>query len=200
MRDALGIIEVRGLVSSIEVSDAMLKAADVQLTKLNITRGIGWMMIAVNGKVGAVNAAIEAGEKVAAFKNSLVSSKVIPRPIDDIFQSADHGNELHKNVFNQKKASRTRKKVVNKTSDLEELAKGNKKQSKKTEEKEINDRKEETKSKSPQKATEANNDLNKTKPKSSKRVSATSKRTTTTKSNTRPQKNKSETIGGKENE
>lgn len=127
MREALGMIEVKGLVVSIEVSDAMVKAADVQLTRLNITKGIGWVMIAVTGNVGAVNAAIAVGEKVAVNKNSLVSSKVIARPIDDIFQKENHSNNVIEIVSVEEKMIKDNKEVVNKASDSEETPNVNKK-------------------------------------------------------------------------
>ena len=85
IRESLGMVEVRGLVVAIEIADAMVKAANVRLGELIRTKGNGWMTVRVFGDVGAVNAAVDCGKHLAAQKNSLISSKVIPRPIDNIF-------------------------------------------------------------------------------------------------------------------
>jgi len=79
------MVEVYGLVIAIEIADAMVKAANVRLGELTKTKGNGWMTVKVYGDVGAVNAAVDCGKQLAIQKNSLVASKVIPRPIDDIF-------------------------------------------------------------------------------------------------------------------
>ncbi|GCF93134.1 propanediol utilization protein PduK [Enterococcus florum] len=84
-RESLGMVEVRGLVAAIEIADAMVKAANVCLGELIKTKGNGWMTVTVFGDVGAVNAAVDCGKHLAAQKSSLISSKVIPRPIDNIF-------------------------------------------------------------------------------------------------------------------
>lgn len=88
IRESLGMVEVRGLVVAIEIADAMVKAANVRLGELIRTKGNGWMTVRVFGDVGAVNAAVDCGKHLAAQKNSLISSKVIPRPIDNIFMEA----------------------------------------------------------------------------------------------------------------
>lgn len=79
------MVEVYGLVVAIEIADAMVKAANVRLGEMTRTKGNGWMTVKVYGDVGAVNAAVDCGKQLAIQKNSLVASKVIPRPIDDIF-------------------------------------------------------------------------------------------------------------------
>lgn len=84
-RESLGMVEVYGLVVAIEIADAMVKAANVRLGEMTRTKGNGWMTVKVYGDVGAVNAAVDCGKQLAIQKNSLVASKVIPRPIDDIF-------------------------------------------------------------------------------------------------------------------
>ncbi len=84
-RESLGMVEVRGLVVAIEIADAMVKAANIRLGEFIKTKGNGWMTVRVYGDVGAVNAAIDCGRHLAAQRNSLISSKVIPRPIDNIF-------------------------------------------------------------------------------------------------------------------
>ena len=82
---ALGLVETRGLVPSIEAADAMVKAANVHLVGYERVGG-GMVTVMVRGDVGAVKAATEAGAEAAAKVGELVSVHVIPRPhmeVDD---------------------------------------------------------------------------------------------------------------------
>lgn len=81
--EALGMIETKGLVALIEASDAMIKAANVQL--------IGWQKIGsglvtamVVGDVAAVKAAVDAGAAAAGRVGEVVGVQVIPRPHEDV--------------------------------------------------------------------------------------------------------------------
>ena len=76
---ALGIIETRGLIASIEAADAMLKAANVELVGTEKI-GSGLVTIIVQGDVGAVKAAVESGEEAASRIGEIVASHVIARP------------------------------------------------------------------------------------------------------------------------
>jgi microcompartment protein CcmL/EutN len=76
---ALGFIETHGLVGVIEGSDAMCKAAGVQLVK-EIEIGGGYVTVVVRGDVGSVRAAVDAGAAAAKEVGVLVSSHVIPSP------------------------------------------------------------------------------------------------------------------------
>ena len=76
---ALGMIETRGLTASIEAADAMLKAADVELVGTEKI-GSGLVTVMVQGDVGAVKAAVEAGQDAASRIGELVAVHVIPRP------------------------------------------------------------------------------------------------------------------------
>lgn len=76
---ALGMIETRGLVSSIEAADAMVKAANVVLIGKERVGG-GYITVMVRGDVGAVKAATDAGAAAAQRVGQLVSVHVIPRP------------------------------------------------------------------------------------------------------------------------
>lgn len=76
---ALGMIETRGLVAAIEASDAMVKAADVELIGTEKI-GSGLVTVMVKGDVGAVKAAVEAGSAVAQRLGEIVAVHVIPRP------------------------------------------------------------------------------------------------------------------------
>ena len=76
---ALGMVETKGLVGSIEAADAMVKAANVSLIgKVHV--GGGLVTVMVRGDVGAVKAATDAGAAAAAKVGELVSVHVIPRP------------------------------------------------------------------------------------------------------------------------
>jgi microcompartment protein CcmL/EutN len=77
--DALGLVETRGLVGSIEAADAMVKAANVQLIGYEQI-GAGYVTVMVRGDVGAVKAATDAGAEAAARVGEVISVHVIPRP------------------------------------------------------------------------------------------------------------------------
>ena len=77
--DALGMIETKGLVGSIEAADAMVKAANVYLIGKEYVGG-GVVTVLVRGDVGAVKAATDAGAAAAQRVGELISVHVIPRP------------------------------------------------------------------------------------------------------------------------
>ena len=77
--EALGLIETRGFVAMVEASDAMVKAARVQLVHYEKIGG-GYVTAIVRGDVAAVRAATEAGAAAAAKVGEVVSVHVIPRP------------------------------------------------------------------------------------------------------------------------
>ena len=80
---ALGMVETKGLVGSIEAADAMVKAANVTLIgKEQI--GAGLVTVMVRGDVGAVKAATDAGASAASRVGELVSVHVIPRPHSEV--------------------------------------------------------------------------------------------------------------------
>ena len=80
---ALGMIETKGLVASIEAADAMVKAANVKLIgKVHV--GGGLVTVMVRGDVGAVKSATDAGVAAAERVGELISVHVIPRPHDDV--------------------------------------------------------------------------------------------------------------------
>jgi microcompartment protein CcmL/EutN len=83
LSDALGKIETRGFVAAVEAADAMVKAAKVTLTRYEKTGG-GLIAVFVRGDVGAVKAAVEAGERAAQKVGELVSVHVIPRPDEQL--------------------------------------------------------------------------------------------------------------------
>ena len=80
---ALGMVETKGLVASIEAADAMVKAANVTLIgKVHV--GGGLVTVMVRGDVGAVKAAVDAGAAAAGNIGELVSVHVIPRPHGEV--------------------------------------------------------------------------------------------------------------------
>jgi ethanolamine utilization protein EutM len=80
---ALGMVETRGLIGSIEAADAMVKAANVKLIGSEYVGG-GYVTVMVRGDVGAVKAATDAGAAAAKRVGELVSVHVIPRPHSDV--------------------------------------------------------------------------------------------------------------------
>ena len=81
--EALGMIETKGLVASVEAADAMVKAANVTLQCKEHVGG-GLVTIMVRGDVGAVKAATDAGAAAAQRLGELVAVHVIPRPHADL--------------------------------------------------------------------------------------------------------------------
>ena len=77
--EALGMIETKGMVGSVEAADAMVKAANVRLIGKERVGG-GLVTVFVRGDVGAVKAATDAGAAAAQRVGELLSVHVIPRP------------------------------------------------------------------------------------------------------------------------
>jgi microcompartment protein CcmL/EutN len=77
--DALGMIECRGFAAMVEASDAMVKAAKVDLTNYEKTGG-GYVTAVVRGDVAAVRAALDAGGRAAERVGEVISVHIIPRP------------------------------------------------------------------------------------------------------------------------
>lgn len=83
MREALGMIETRGFIAAVEAADAMVKAANVTLMSYEKV-GSALVTVLVQGDVGAVKAATDAGAAAARRVGELVSVHVIPRPHSDV--------------------------------------------------------------------------------------------------------------------
>jgi microcompartment protein CcmL/EutN len=83
MNTAIGLIETKGLVGLVEASDAMCKAANVQLVRM-VQIGGGFVTTIVRGDVGSVKAAVDAGADAAKSVGELVAAHVIPRPHEAI--------------------------------------------------------------------------------------------------------------------
>ena len=95
MSDALGMIETRGFVGMVEASDAMVKAARVELVGWEKVGG-GYVTAIVRGDVAAVKAATEAGARAAERVGELISVHVIPRPhvnVDEVLPLGRAGTQ-----------------------------------------------------------------------------------------------------------
>lgn len=84
--DAIGLIETRGIVPLIEATDAMAKAANVEIVK-QVQIGGGYVATVVRGDVGSVRAAVDAGAAAAQQIGELVASHIIPRPAEGLLQA-----------------------------------------------------------------------------------------------------------------
>jgi len=93
---ALGMIETRGFAAMVEASDAMLKAAKVELVSYEKTGG-GYVTAVVRGDVASVRAAVDAGLRAAEKVGEIVSSHIIPRP----HQNVDSALPLGRNTTTQ---------------------------------------------------------------------------------------------------
>ena len=83
MQDAIGLLETRGLVALVQATDAMAKAANVEIVK-RIQIGGGLVTTVVRGDVGSVRAAVEAGAQTASQVGELMASHIIPRPAEGV--------------------------------------------------------------------------------------------------------------------
>jgi ethanolamine utilization protein EutM len=86
MQNAIGLVETKGLVGLVEATDAMAKAANVEIVK-RVGIGGGLVTTVVKGDVGSVRAAVEAGANAASQVGELVSSHVIPRPAEGLIEA-----------------------------------------------------------------------------------------------------------------
>ena len=83
MSEAIGMIETKGYTGSIEATDAMAKAANINITK-TISIGGGLITVICRGDVASVKAAVDAGSKAAGKVGELVAAHVIARPHEDL--------------------------------------------------------------------------------------------------------------------
>ena len=105
---ALGMIETRGLVASIEAADAMVKAARVKLIGKEKVQG-GLVTILVVGETAAVKSAVDAGAAAAQRVGELISTHIIPRP-DDQIEEIVTGIETGEKVFDKEEKEQTQMK------------------------------------------------------------------------------------------
>jgi len=87
---ALGMIECRGFAAMVEASDAMVKAAKVELKRYERTGG-GYVTAIVRGDVAAVRAALDAGSRAAERVGEVISVHIIPRPHSNVDEALPLG-------------------------------------------------------------------------------------------------------------
>ncbi|KRQ87586.1 Propanediol utilization protein PduA [Caloramator mitchellensis] len=83
MKEAIGIIETRGLVAAIQAADTMVKTANVRIMNFQVV-GSGLVSVTVSGEVAAVKSAVENGRHTAEAISEIISVNVIPRPHDEV--------------------------------------------------------------------------------------------------------------------
>src|SRR4051812_25034179 len=92
-QEALGLVETKGLIGSVESADAMVKAANVKLIGKEYI-GAGYVTVFVRGDVGAVKAATDAGAAAARRVGELISVHVIPRPHSEVERVLPRGGAV----------------------------------------------------------------------------------------------------------
>ena len=92
---ALGMLETRGFAAMVEASDAMVKAAKVELIGFEKIGG-GYVTAIVRGDVAAVRAAVDAGTRAAEKVGEVVSTHVIPRPHENVDTALPLGLKIKK--------------------------------------------------------------------------------------------------------
>jgi len=86
MQNAIGLVETKGLIGLVEATDAMAKAANVEIVK-RVDIGGAFVTTIVSGDVGSVRAAVDAGANAASQIGELVSSHIIPRPAEGLVEA-----------------------------------------------------------------------------------------------------------------
>ncbi len=86
MQSAIGLVETKGLLGLVQATDSMAKAANVRIVK-RVGIGGGLVTTVVQGDVGSVRAAVEAGASAASQAGELVSSHIIPRPAEGVVEA-----------------------------------------------------------------------------------------------------------------
>lgn len=102
---ALGMIETRGLVTAIEALDAALKTADVEIVNRHIVKG-GIVTVEICGDVGAVKVATEAGAAAAKRLGNFISSHVIARPDEMVYEMIEQEKTIE-NIVEEKEETTT---------------------------------------------------------------------------------------------
>ncbi|EHO78003.1 hypothetical protein HMPREF9942_01191 [Fusobacterium animalis F0419] len=138
MLEALGLIEVVGLVGAIEAADTASKAADVKVIGYELTRGSGMVVVKMVGGVSAVKSAVEAASVAAEKITQIISKHVIARPSDELDKIINAEKEKSDKKVEEVIVDEVQKEIVNNNQNdevneiLEEIkeiqvVKGNKK-------------------------------------------------------------------------
>ena len=92
---ALGMIETKGFAAMVEASDAMLKAAKVELVGFEKIGG-GYVTAIVRGDIASVRAAVDAGTRAAEKVGEIISTHIIPKPHTNVDSALPLGQKLTK--------------------------------------------------------------------------------------------------------
>ncbi len=85
IKKALGMVETRGLVAAVQASDAMVKAANVEIVNFKVV-GSGLVAVMVDGDVAAVQSAVDIGADACGRLGELIAYNVIPRPHEEVIK------------------------------------------------------------------------------------------------------------------
>ena len=112
MLEALGLIEVVGLVGAIEAADTASKAADVKVIGYELTRGSGMVVVKLVGGVSAVKSAVEAASVAAEKITQIISKHVIARPSDELDKIINAEKEKSDKKFEEVIVDEVQKEIV----------------------------------------------------------------------------------------
>ena len=112
MLEALGLIEVVGLVGAIEAADTASKAADVKVIGYELTRGSGMVVVKMVGGVSAVKSAVEAASVAAEKITQIISKHVIARPSDELDKIINAEKEKSDKKFEEVIVDEVQKEIV----------------------------------------------------------------------------------------
>ena len=112
MLEALGLIEVVGLVGAIEAADTASKAADVKVIGYELTRGSGMVVVKMVGGVSAVKSAVEAASVAAEKITQIISKHVIARPSDELDKIINAEKEKSEKKFEEVIVDDVQKEIV----------------------------------------------------------------------------------------
>ena len=112
MLEALGLIEVVGLVGAIEAADTASKAADIKVIGYELTRGSGMVVVKMVGGVSAVKSAVEAASVAAEKITQIISKHVIARPSDELDKIINAEKEKSDKKFEEVIVDEVQKEIV----------------------------------------------------------------------------------------
>lgn len=122
IKKALGLIETKGLIGSIEALDAMVKAADVQLVNQEKVEG-ALVAVMVEGDVSAVQAAVDAGREAAQRVGELIASHVIPHPDPSVKDVLKHSKSTRVTQQGEDQAGQTAEESAPSKKETKQIAK-----------------------------------------------------------------------------
>ena len=125
MLEALGLIEVVGLVGAIEAADTASKAADVKVIGYELTKGSGMVLVKIVGGVSAVKSAVDAACVAAERVSQIVSKHVIARPSDELDKIINVEEETQEEIIDNNETDEVNE-ILEEIKEIQ-VVKGNKK-------------------------------------------------------------------------